>query len=86
MKLIECARCGSGELFEEAGYAVCAYCRSRYALQSGEIPSRETVVDLLLDVHVLLQKCETDPTNSYRYASLILDIDPTNQNAMKYLR
>lgn len=86
MKPIECARCGSGELFEEEGYAVCAYCRSRHALQPGMNPQHETVMDLLSDIQLLLQKCESDPANSRRYANLILDIDPTNQNAMKYLR
>jgi len=55
-------------------------------MQPGIIPPRETVMDLLSDIQMLLQKCESDPANRYRYANLILDMDPTNQTAMKYLR
>ena len=46
----------------------------------------ETSVGVLDDVQRLLQKCEDDPSNRRRYASLILDIDPTNPKAQGYLR
>jgi uncharacterized Zn finger protein (UPF0148 family) len=86
MKLVECTRCGSKELFAENGYVVCAYCQSRFAPQADDVPQRETVIGLHSDIEVLLQKCTDDPANQRRYASLILDIDPTNHAATQYLR
>ena len=86
MKLVECTRCGSKELFEENGYVVCAYCQSRFAPQADDVPQRDTVIGVQSDIQVLLQKCKDDPANRRRYASLILDIDPTNHEATEYLR
>lgn len=86
MNLVECSRCGSKDLFVEDMLVICAFCRSRYTPQADQHLQKETVVDVLSDIQVLLQKCETDPTNSYRYASLILDIDPTNQEVINYLQ
>jgi DNA-directed RNA polymerase subunit RPC12/RpoP len=86
MKLVECTPCGSKELFEENGYIVCEYCRSRFAPQAGDAPPRETVIGVQSDIQVLLRKCKDDPANRHRYASLILDIDPTNYKATDYLR
>lgn len=86
MKLVECTRCGSKELYEESGYAVCAYCRSRFTPQLDDAPRRGSVISVQSDIEDLLQKCRDDPAQSFRYASLILDIDPTNDEATKYLR
>lgn len=86
MRLVVCTRCGSRELLEEGGYVVCAYCRSRFAPQADDLPRKQTVIGLDSDIQVLLQKCKDDPANRRRYASLILDIDPTNQEATNYLR
>ena len=86
MILIQCTRCGSKELFEESGYTVCAYCRSRFFPQPDEIPRRESVISVHSDIQNLLLKCREDPANRVRYASLVLDIDPTNTEAIKYLR
>ena len=36
------------------------------------------------DVKRLLEKCKTDPKNARRYANLILDIDPDNEEALNY--
>jgi hypothetical protein len=85
MKLVECTGCGSKELFVESGYVVCAYCRSRFSPQPDDLPPKMTVIGVDLDIQLLLQKCEDDPANRHRYASLILDIDPTNHEAGKYL-
>jgi hypothetical protein len=85
MKLVQCTRCGSKELFTEGGYVVCAYCQSRFSAQSGDLPPRETIIGLHSDIEALLQKCRDNPANRRRYASLILDMDPTNQEARKYL-
>lgn len=86
MKLVTCTRCSSNELFEEGGYVVCAYCRSRFVPQPDDVLEKETFISLLSDVELLLQKCQDDPSNRRRYAGLILDIDPTNQTARQYLR
>lgn len=86
MKLVQCTRCGSKELFEESGYYVCAYCQSRFTRQAEELPRRATAIAVHSDIELLLQRCRDDPANRHRYASLILDIDPTNHEALKYLR
>ena len=85
MKLMQCTRCGSKELTLEDGYAVCAYCQSRFAPQAGDLPAKVTHIGLDMDIRALLQKCMDDPSNRRRYASLILDLDPTNRDAAKYL-
>lgn len=86
MKLVECTRCGSTELTEHDGHVICAYCQSRYVPQARDVPVRETTIAIDSDIQGLLQKCKEDPLNCRRYASLILDIDPTNQQANQYLR
>lgn len=85
MKILDCKQCGSKELTESGGYFVCAYCRSKYLAQVGELLPPDTVIGLANDIEVLLQKCRDDPSRSRRLASLVLDIDPTNVEAMKYL-
>ncbi len=85
MKIVECTRCGSKELTEDNGYAVCCYCQSRFVPQADEKPSMITSIQLESDVEALLRKCREDPTNRIRYANLILDIDPTNREALQYL-
>lgn len=85
MKLVKCTRCGSRELSKESDYLVCAYCQSRFVPQADDVLQSETVIDVHSDILALLKKCQDDPTNSRRYASLILDIDPTNRAAREYL-
>ena len=85
MKLVSCTRCSSKDLFEEDGYVVCSYCRSRFVPHADDLLTKETVIGLHSDIESLLQKCEDDPANRGRYAALVLDIDPTNQAARKYL-
>ena len=77
MKLVQCSRCGSKELHEEGGLIVCDYCQSQFVPQADETRPADTVN--------LLEKCRTDPANRRRYASLILDLDPTNTEAVNYL-
>ncbi len=83
---MSCSRCGSSELTERDAYAICDYCQSKYALDTAGALARSTTIGVMSDVEALLQKCIDDPYNCKRYASLILDIDPTNQEALKYLR
>lgn len=86
MKLIECIKCRSNELFEENGYVVCAYCRLRFIANPDDLPTPSTVISVFDDVQQLLSRCRAEPGNSRRLASLVLDIDPTNQEAQHYLR
>jgi len=73
-------------LFEEHGFVVCAYCQSRFAPEADDKPQKQTVIGVQSDIDALLQKCSNDPANRRRYASLILDIDPTNAQALQMLR
>jgi uncharacterized Zn finger protein (UPF0148 family) len=85
MKIVECNRCGSAELTPIDGYVVCDFCQSRFVLHADELPAKETNIELHSDVEVLLRKCREDPTNRIRYAGLVLDIDPLNQEALRFL-
>lgn len=85
MKLVKCSSCGSTELVENDGIIVCVYCQSRFFPQADDVPPRETVIGIESDIEVLLQKCRQDQKNRRRFANLILDIDPSNQEARKYL-
>jgi DNA-directed RNA polymerase subunit RPC12/RpoP len=86
MRPISCTRCGSSELTERDGYATCDYCQSKYALDTADALARCTTIGVMSDVEALLQKCIDDPHNRRLYANLVLDIDPTNLDALKYLR
>ena len=79
MKLIMCQQCGSNDLQEKDGKIICGYCGSKFKKQ----PS--SIIALNDDVQRLLDKCEKEPKNAKKYANLILDIDPTNKEALKYI-
>jgi hypothetical protein len=85
MKLVDCTSCGSKELIEEDGFIICVYCQSKYVPHVDDVPSRKTGIGIASDIHELLKKCRNDPINRRRFANLILDIDPTNQEAKQYL-
>lgn len=84
MRVIACSQCGSPDLTEFEGYEVCDFCKSKFMKPPEVIPAKDTNIHLRSDVDVLLGKCETDPANRHRYVTLILDIDPTNQQVKKY--
>ena len=86
VKLLTCVYCGSTSLIEEYGYVVCTYCRSKHVPEVDEVPAAQTTIQLASDIDALLHKCRQDPSNAHRYASLILDIDPTNTEALRFLR
>jgi hypothetical protein len=86
MKLVECSKCGSNELFEESGFVVCAYCRLKFVPSSGDLPNSGAAISVFDDIQELLGKCRSDPANKRRYANLILDLDPTNSEAAQFLR
>ena len=86
MEHIACTRCGSNELAEEGAFLVCAYCRSRFSVPRYGERRPATTIDVNGDIRMLLQKCADDPANLRRYASLVLDLDPENGEALEYLR
>lgn len=79
MKQIICESCGASDFLEKAGYRICQYCGTQYHINS------KSLISLNDDIENLLQKCKREPRNARRYANLILDIDPTNKEALKYL-
>ena len=86
MKTFECRNCGSSEFFEAGGYLNCAYCKSKFVPEEGDLPRRRSVIAVDSDVESLLDKCRNDPANRRRYASLVLDLDPTNKEALRFIQ
>lgn len=86
MKLVVCQTCGSNDFKTVDGYKVCQYCGSKYVVEKDDVSAiKHSEIALDADVARLLKKCKAEPKNAKRYANLILDIDPTNQKALKYL-
>ena len=79
MQNYRCENCGSTELVVKNGYKVCPYCETRYAAIS------TTTISLKSDIEMLLEKCKNEPRNARRYANRVLDIDPDNKEALRYL-
>ncbi len=81
-----CKNCGSTEFFVRDGRFACKYCRSAYVPEPVSVRvTSNTTFGVASDVEVLLQKCYADPANAKRYANRILDIDPTNKEARRFL-
>lgn len=87
MKRFDCECCGSTKFSTEGGYRICVYCGTKYQMERSDIPVVPKTSNIALndDVQMLLQKCRTDPVNAKRYAALVLDIDPVNQEAIRIL-
>ena len=85
MKLIQCKQCGSGEFYRNNGYMICKFCNARYAIEQLDLGIKKSTIALNSDIEALLKKCKLDPKNARKYANLILDIDPDNDEALKYL-
>lgn len=99
MESIACKNCGANALVRKGDFLICPYCESRFAITKEERRSGlfgsghggyshgdvATSIALDDDVARLLAKCKSDPRNARRYANLILDIDPDNAEAYKYL-
>ena len=79
MKRITCEACGANDFTEENGYRICSFCGTRYCV------GNHSSVALDEDISRLLKKCQEEPKKARQYANLILDIDPTNTEALKYL-
>lgn len=85
MKQLVCERCGGNDFVEQDGYRICNYCHTRFVIQPEDTPHKSSNIALNDDIQLLLKKCTDDPANATRYASLVLDIDPGNPEAKKYL-
>ena len=82
---IKCPICGGKEFEENKGIRTCLYCGTQFQIPKEELPKKKSEIALNSDVERLLDKCRKDPKNARKYANLILDIDPTNREALKYL-
>ena len=85
MKALVCSRCGAHEWKEADGYRICAYCGTRFLLSEEERVRPRSEIRLSSDIERLLKKCQDNPKNASKYANLILDLDPTNDEARRYL-
>lgn len=86
MRIIECTRCGSSELTQRDGYAQCIYCQSTFVLEADDRPAVASTIGVASDIDRLLERCRSDPQNRRRYAGLVLDLDPTNAEALRFLQ
>lgn len=86
MKVQICERCGGGEFVDRDGYRICQYCNTKFLIMSENVTRKVSSIALDTDIKMLLQKCKNDPANAHRYASLVLDMDPGNVDAGKYLK
>lgn len=85
MKQLVCERCGGNDFEEQNGFRICKYCDTRYVNQIEDTPQKNSIISIESDIKRLLNKCDTDPSNAVRYAGLVLDIDPGNSEAAKYI-
>lgn len=85
MNVLACEKCGSTDFFEKNGFRVCSFCRTKYAFDQQKTNSCSSDISLDDDIARLLQKCKTNPKQARRYANRVLDMDPGNRDAMKYL-
>ena len=85
MKKLVCANCGANLFTDQGGVKVCQFCDSQHKPEKTDKPKKQSTISLQSDIDRLLQKCKSDPARASRYAGLVLDIDPTNKEAKKYL-
>lgn len=78
-----CPNCGANDFTLKNGFQICKYCNTKFEIES----ARHVIkgISMQSDIDRLLQKCKDEPHKARKYASLILDIDPTNKEALKYL-
>ena len=98
MKALICSSCGASRWKEEGDYRICMHCGTKFektvedkvrvvvsGIQAAVARQVDSVITINEDVERLLKKCRQEPKNARKYANLILDIDPTNEEAQKYL-
>lgn len=81
VKRVVCPNCGADDFVMKGGYKVCSYCDAKFEVET----KKSVAVTLEDDIQDLLQKCKMNPAGARRYANLILEIDPNNKEALKYL-
>ena len=81
MKRVVCPNCGADDFVIKGNYKVCAYCDTKFEVEI----KKSAAVMMEDDIQELLQKCKLYPWNARKFANLILEIDPNNREAMKYL-
>ena len=82
MEKIIFEQCGASDWIEKTDYRICKYCGTKYSKQKTYSNEGISVLD---DVERLLEKCRRNPYKAKKYAQLVLDIDPTNEEAKKYI-
>lgn len=85
MKAIVCEHCGGDEFTEKEGVRICRYCKSRFVVSKDERGTANATIDLNDDVKRLLERCRKDPKRAKKYATLALEIDPGNKEALSFL-
>ena len=85
MKSMNCDKRGASDWEEQNGYRVCRFCGTRYQPAPDDAGKKDSVISVNSDIARLLEKCRQEPRRARKYANLILDIDPTNKEALKYL-
>ena len=85
MQKIVCSCCGAHEFERKTGFLVCSYCGTLFHPDAVEMGDGESIIGVNQDIERLLQKCRSDAKNAKKYANLVLDIDPSNIEALKYL-
>lgn len=86
MKMIKCSACGADEFLTIPGYQICKYCHAKYQLTKEDMLVKDSVISIRKDVETLLKKCRDNPAKAKKYANLVLDIDPNNKEALKYIK
>lgn len=85
MKQIHCENCGADVFEIKSNYKICKYCNTKYQLEVFDYPKYNSNISVKSDVEILLERCKSEPEKARKYANLVLDIDPTNKDAKKYL-
>lgn len=86
MKVLTCKCCGATGITVKDGFIACEYCDARYMLTPEDYGVTSTSgISLESDIERLLLKCKTDPKNARKHANLILDIDPDNLEALRFI-
>lgn len=79
-----CPNCSSRTYHKKDGNYVCDYCDTVFTPTAND-PKAPSIIELDKDVQRLLEKCRQDPKNAKKLAGLVLDLDPTNEEALSYL-
>ena len=100
MERLICKQCGANVFEKNKGLWKCVYCGTFFTFSQENKTEAASCgygtaeqhcnignggIALNNDIAELLKKCRNEPYNARKYANLILDIDPTNAEARKYL-